>query len=115
MGNLTFKNIIINIITTMADSAATTSGMKKVKLQSSDNESFDVDQDVACRSVLIKNMLEDIGETDEAIPLPNVSSSVLQKVLDWCEHHRKDPEPLPEDADDSRKKSTEIPDWDKKF
>lgn len=37
------------------------------------------------------------------------------QVLEWCEHHRKDPEPLPEDADDSRKKSTEIPDWDKKF
>lgn len=37
------------------------------------------------------------------------------QVLEWCEHHRKDPEPIPEDADDSRKKTTEISDWDRKF
>jgi S-phase kinase-associated protein 1 len=32
-----------------------------------------VDRDVAERSILIKNMLEDLGESDEAIPIPNVS------------------------------------------
>ena len=31
------------------------------------------DKAVAERSVLIKNMLEDVGEVDEAIPIPNVS------------------------------------------
>ncbi|GAA5914277.1 SCF ubiquitin ligase subunit SKP1 [Sporobolomyces salmoneus] len=89
--------------------------MAPVKLVSSDNEEFEVEKDVATRSVLVKNMLEDVGESDHPIPLPNVSASVLKKVLEWCEHHKKDPEPLAEDIDDSRRKTTEISDWDAKF
>ncbi|GAA5822631.1 hypothetical protein JCM10212_004343 [Sporobolomyces blumeae] len=89
--------------------------MAPVKLVSSDNEEFEVEKDVAVRSVLVKNMLEDVGESDHPIPLPNVSASVLKKVLEWCEHHKKDPEPLAEDLDDSRRKTTEISDWDARF
>ncbi|GAA5965148.1 hypothetical protein JCM5350_004047 [Sporobolomyces pararoseus] len=89
--------------------------MAPVKLVSSDNEEFEVEKDVATRSVLVKNMLEDVGESDHPIPLPNVSASVLKKVLEWCEHHKKDPEPLAEDIDDARRKTTEISDWDSKF
>ena len=37
------------------------------------------------------------------------------QVIEWCIHHRKDPEPIPEDADDTRKKTTEISEWDQKF
>lgn len=73
-----------------------------VLLVTSDNEQFTVEKEVAERSVLIKNMLEggslitdepptylttlillsdvDVGENDQPIPLPNVSSSVLKKV-----------------------------------
>ncbi|GAA6018420.1 hypothetical protein JCM8202_001373 [Rhodotorula sphaerocarpa] len=87
----------------------------KVKLSTSEGEEFEVEHDVAVRSVLIKNMLEDVGESDQAIPLPNVSANVLKKVLEWCDHHRKDPEPLAEDQDDTRRKTTEISDWDAKF
>lgn len=73
----------------------------KIQLVSSDNEVYWVEKDVAERSVLIKNMLEgdypfvcmraqrrvvlisfrsDVGESDQPIPLPNVSSSVMKKV-----------------------------------
>ncbi|CCJ30542.1 unnamed protein product [Pneumocystis jirovecii] len=95
--------------------------MYKVTLMSSDNEKFIVvlDKVVAERSILIKNMLEDVGELDMPIPLPNVTSSVLKKVLEWCEHHKGDP---PFSADDDldlsvhrSKKSTEIDEWDQKF
>lgn len=44
-----------------------------------------------------------------------MSSTVLKKVLEWCEHHKKDPEPVADDTDESRKKTTEISDWDQKF
>ena len=33
---------------------------------------FTTARDVAERSILIKNMLEDCGEIDQAIPIPNV-------------------------------------------
>ena len=67
-----------------------------VLLVTSDNEQFQAEKEVVERSVLIKNMLEgnaptplfivrltpvvDVGENDQPIPLPNVSSSVLKKA-----------------------------------
>jgi S-phase kinase-associated protein 1 len=51
-----------------------------VVLTSSDSVSFTVSKEVAERSVLIKNLLEDVGESDQPIPLPNVTSKVLEKV-----------------------------------
>lgn len=51
-----------------------------VRLSSADGQEFVVAKEIACQSVLLKNMLEDIGESDEdAIPLPNVSAPILSK------------------------------------
>ncbi|KAJ9474992.1 Suppressor of kinetochore protein 1 [Pseudozyma hubeiensis] len=86
-----------------------------VSLTTSDNEQFTVDRDVAERSVLIKQMLEDIGDTDQPIPLVNVSSNVLKKVLEYCSHHRGDPPAPADDAEESRRRTTDISDWDAKF
>ncbi|CAE8595508.1 unnamed protein product [Polarella glacialis] len=38
-------------------------------------------------STLIKNMVDDSG-TDEEIPLPNVKSAILSKVVDYCKFHK---------------------------
>ncbi|MCO5591526.1 hypothetical protein L7F22_045511 [Adiantum nelumboides] len=84
-------------------------------LSTSDNEVFTVERDVAERSVLIKQMLDDLGDSDVPIPLPNVTSNVLKKVLDYCSHHRADPPPPADEAEESRKRTTEISDWDSKF
>jgi S-phase kinase-associated protein 1 len=51
-----------------------------VQLQTSDNEVFDAEKDVVERSLLIKTMLEDIGDSNTPIPLVNVSANVLKKV-----------------------------------
>jgi S-phase kinase-associated protein 1 len=91
--------------------------MSTLKLLSSDNAEVTVDKDVAERSVLIKNMIEDIGgeEIGAAIPIPNVNEAVLRKVIEWCEHHKNDPPPATDEDSDSRKKSTDIEEWDQKF
>ncbi len=75
------------------------------------------DRDVAERSILIKNMVGDLGEEamDEAIPIPNVNAAVLKKVIEWCQHHKHDPPSSNEDDSDSRKKTTDIEEWDQKF
>ena len=39
----------------------------------------------------------------------------MKKVLEWCEHHRKDPPASQDDDSDSRKKPTNIDEWDQKF
>lgn len=62
-------------------------------------------------------MLEDIGDEalHEAIPIPNVNEAVLRKVIEWCIHHRADPAASADDDSDSRKKTTDIDEWDQKF
>ena len=45
----------------------------QVSLTTSDNAIMNVPRKVAERSILIKNLLEDLGgETSESIPIPNV-------------------------------------------
>ncbi|KAJ4354031.1 uncharacterized protein N0V89_005764 [Didymosphaeria variabile] len=100
----------------MSASAAPAANDNRIKLTTSDNAEIPVDRDVAERSILIKNLLEDLGvDNDEAIPIPNVNEAVMKKVLEWCEHHRKDPPASQDDDSDSRKKSTDIDEWDQKF
>lgn len=63
-------------------------------------------------------MLEDFEtKPDEVpdIPIPNVNEPVMKKVIEWCTHHRADPTPTNDDDSDSRKKTTDIDEWDQKF
>ncbi|EEA24504.1 hypothetical protein TMatcc_007609 [Talaromyces marneffei ATCC 18224] len=86
----------------------------QVTLQSSDSVDITVERAVAERSMLIKNLLEDLGESEEPVPIPNVNESVLKKVIEWCTHHKNDPQSTGED-DDNRRRTTEIDEWDQKF
>lgn len=62
-----------------------------VKLQPSDNANatFEVPVDVINLSGTIKNMMEDLGEenTGLAIPLNNITTKVLEKVIKFCAHY----------------------------
>lgn len=61
-------------------------------------------------------MLEDLdGAEAEEVPVPNVTSTVLKKVLEYCEHHKDDPAEPADDSEIRAKKSTEIGEWDLKF
>ncbi|OLN81573.1 E3 ubiquitin ligase complex SCF subunit scon-3 [Colletotrichum chlorophyti] len=91
----------------------------KTWVQSNDGVVITVDRIVAERSMLIKNMLEDVGDDsispENPIPIPNVNEAVLRKVIEWCDHHRNDPPQTQDDENDARKKTTEIEEWDQKF
>ncbi|KAL4942137.1 E3 ubiquitin ligase complex SCF subunit sconC [Aspergillus oleicola] len=88
-------------------------------LISSDGKNIECARDVAERSLLIANLLADLATPDEApsepIPIPNVSENVMNKILEWCLHHRSDPLPKEGEEDDSRRKTTDIEEWDQKF
>ena len=52
-----------------------------------------VEPEVAYMSELIKKMVDD-SDIDEEIPLPNVKTAILRKVIDYCKYHKDNP---PED------------------
>lgn len=91
-------------------------GPSTITLVSNDGVPIVVNRQVAERSMLIVNMMEDLGEgAGTEVPIPNVNESVLKKVIEWCEHHRNDPPASADDDSDSRKKTTDIDEWDQKF
>lgn len=59
---------------------------RKITLKSSDGEAFEVDESVALESQTIKHMIED-DCADNGIPLPNVTSKILSKVIEYCKKH----------------------------
>jgi S-phase kinase-associated protein 1 len=58
---------------------ATAASDKKIKVTTSDGATMETERDIAERSVLIKNLLEDLGgDNEEAIPIPNVGTTRLR-------------------------------------
>ncbi|KAL6208855.1 hypothetical protein ACLB2K_019799 [Fragaria x ananassa] len=62
---------------------------KKLVLHTSDNETFEIEEAVVLQSQAIKHMVEDEC-ADNAIPLPNVTSKTLSKVIEYCKKHAED-------------------------
>lgn len=91
--------------------------MPIIKLQSSDGEIFETDVQIAKCSGTIKTMLEDCGMDDEeeaVVPLPNVNSAILRRVLQWANYHKDDP--VSTDDDENKEKRTDdISSWDADF
>jgi len=81
---------------------------------------MDVEVDIIQCSVTIKTMLEDLGfdehgeEENEMIPLPNVNSTILNKVIQWATHHKDDAAPS-EDDETKEKRTDDISSWDADF
>ncbi|PQQ04123.1 SKP1-like protein 1B [Prunus yedoensis var. nudiflora] len=71
--------------------------MKKITLKSDDGEIFEVEEAVAMQSQTIKHMVED-DCAKGVIPLQNVTSNILAKVIEYCKKHHE------EDADDEKNK-----------
>ncbi len=93
--------------------------MAIIKLQSSNGDVFPVDMEIAKKSNTLRTMLNDLGIEDsseeEIVPLPNVTTDILRKVIEWCTFHKDDPEPN-EDSDEFWEKVTnEITGWDADF
>lgn len=61
-----------------------------IKLSTSDNQEFSIEKEIAIQSILLKNLIEDFGESDNTIPLPNITGPIMQKVIEWCEYHKND-------------------------
>lgn len=100
------KNILekyLNVLTGGSASKGSTLSEKNVTLTSQSGEAFMVTKEVALMSGLVRTFVdervayaeEDLedeeeegeGATPMSFPLPNVNSTVLAKVIEFCEHH----------------------------
>ncbi|XP_059435567.1 SKP1-like protein 1A [Corylus avellana] len=79
------------------------SSSKKITLKSSDGEAFEVDEAVALESPTIK---DDCAEN--VIPLPDVTSKILAKVIEYCKKHVKAQATNP----DNRTSDDDLKAWD---
>ena len=63
---------------------------KNVRLVSVEGESYEVSLDVAKMSELVKNMIDEEQDEEEVqeIPLPNVKSPILSKVIEFLQHYK---------------------------
>jgi S-phase kinase-associated protein 1 len=93
--------------------------MSTVKLQAADNTDgfIEVEEKVARMSQTISNMLEDLGNSDLPVPLHNVSTKILTKVVEYCKYHTENPETQSADSQTTQtdKTALDISPWDKNF
>ncbi|KIK51972.1 hypothetical protein GYMLUDRAFT_78005 [Collybiopsis luxurians FD-317 M1] len=59
-------------------------------------------------------MLEDVGNSSDAISIHNVESDILKKVVEFCKHHSSEPLSDPME-DDMQRKKIQISEWDGQF
>eukprot|EP00921_Rhytidocystis_pertsovi_P002842 GHVQ01004785.1.p1 GENE.GHVQ01004785.1~~GHVQ01004785.1.p1 ORF type:complete len:168 (+),score=29.56 GHVQ01004785.1:152-655(+) len=87
---------------------------KKIKLISCEGDEVLVEPEVALMSSFVRTMLED---SSDAVPLPQVRTAVLEKIIDYCRYHHQNPHETVEIA--KPLKSSNIADavcaWDAKF
>lgn len=89
----------------------TIAGQGTITLVSNNGDGFELDIEMAKKSEVIREMLENCDDSGEAVPLPTISSDQLRKVVQWLEQHK-------EDRMDRKEKdynSDNIPEWDKTF
>ena len=66
---------------------------EKVKLTTQDGETIEVDKEIACKSILVKGIVDDSDGANEEIPLPTVKKAILEKILEFCEYIHKNSPP----------------------
>ena len=63
-----------------------------VKLTTMDGETVEVEKEIACKSILIRGIVDDSG-VEEEIPLPAIKRAILDKIIEYCRYINSNQEP----------------------
>lgn len=96
--------------------------MSTITLISAEGTQFTVRKEPICRSVLIRNIIDDLDDSHEctfftltlAIPLPNVNAPILRKIIEFCEHYENEPMGSDSEDDPRLRTTTDISEWDQR-
>ena len=89
--------------------------MGKIKLLSNEGDTFELDIEVAKKSEVIKEMLENCDDSSEEVPLSTISTYQLRKVVQWLEQHKNDAVLDRLKGEEKDYNSDNISEWDKNF
>ncbi|SCP04835.1 suppressor of kinetochore protein 1, putative [Plasmodium ovale] len=64
---------------------------EKIKLVSFEGDEFIVDKYTASMSTVIMNILEVMTAEEDTIPLPNIKTQILKKIIEYMEYHIHNP------------------------
>ncbi|KAJ2750252.1 hypothetical protein H4S06_004416 [Coemansia sp. BCRC 34490] len=85
-----------------------------IKLITSDNQEFVVDDKIAAQSELVETFLAEHKEGDDPLHLTNVDGETLKKIIEYCEHH-KDDKPYADEYYDACELAAATDPWDEEF
>ena len=85
-----------------------------MKFETSDKKQLEVDKEIMMCSEFFSNLIKDIPELDEVIPLSEVSFDVLVKIVEYLTFYRDEPQ-MTEDEATKFKSNNYIPKFDKEF
>ena len=87
----------------------------KIKVIVEDGSEMEIDTKFARVSGLIRSTWDDQDDKDEPITLPNVSRKILEKCVEFIQHHDEDPLPEIEKPLKTNKLSDVVPEWYGKY
>ena len=64
---------------------------RMVTLECADGRKFVVNTQVACMSVTVRNILDDLKDQDPVVPLPTVTGVVMELIIEYCMYHNANP------------------------
>lgn len=75
------------------ESTNTSSGytVRTVRFLTQDGETFDVPLEIAKMSELADSMIDDEDGEIQEIPLPNANTSILAKIIEFCQYYKTNP------------------------
>ena len=81
---------------------------------------FTVKREMIELSVTMKNLLVEMPDNDDEseptlIPLPNITGSMLEKILAYATHYHENPDPEVEAQTEAERRAAEISGWDQAF
>ncbi|KAJ2703984.1 hypothetical protein FB645_003640 [Coemansia sp. IMI 203386] len=90
--------------------------MSFIKVSTNDDRVIEVPQEIVKQIGIIHNLVQlQQDTTNEPIPLEQVDAKTMEKIIEYCMHHKDDPINEDDEEEEAPKRSDDIDEWDLMF